>query len=114
MVLGCHDLTMFNPRARATAVGWRSEALQRFVRLTRDHRPSVVLHHPHSTVKPGTWRNGWNGVKAELGSALRSFAGAGRYAADDRGWPTRRPIDEVLAATASADCIDIVAEPALK
>jgi hypothetical protein len=51
MVLGCHDLTMFNPRAWANAEGWRKDTLNQFRRTAKRECPVIVLHHPHTTVK---------------------------------------------------------------
>jgi len=50
MVLGCHDLAIFNPRSK-NAKGWRKRINEEFKELARREKPIYVLHHPHTTVK---------------------------------------------------------------
>ena len=45
MILGCHDLTIFNPRSK-NAKGWRKEVNEKFKKLAQRERPEIVLHHP--------------------------------------------------------------------
>ena len=68
LVLGCHDLNMFSPRARANMTEGsprqtRSEAM---MNLTRDFSPTMILHHPHSTDSPRIWTTAWSGARALL------------------------------------------------
>ncbi len=107
MVLGCHDLTIFNPRAQSKAKSWRSDVNREFRRIASERRPTVVLHHPHTTIKTTTWLHAWNGLLRELPSA-RVFAGSGRYSSDDAGWAHRHPLNEVLMRTASHPVLDII------
>jgi len=51
MVLGCHDMTVFNPRSEAAARGWRQEVSERFRGMAKSYKPVLVLHHPHTAVK---------------------------------------------------------------
>jgi len=51
MVLGCHDLTIFNPRSDAKASGWRAQVKADFKKLARKYAPTIVLQHPHTNVK---------------------------------------------------------------
>ncbi len=39
LILGCHDLTMFNPRARANAQGWRQHTWKSFEVIAKDRKP---------------------------------------------------------------------------
>ena len=107
MVLGCHDLTIFNPRSDATASGWRLETKQEFKELAKQNTPSVVLHHPHTTVKRMTWLHAWNGLLAHLPS-VRSYVGTGCYSFRDKNGSNRDPLDDVLNATKSPDTADII------
>ena len=45
LVLGCHDLTMFNPRAQASARGWREDTWKAFEALAKRRKPLAVLYH---------------------------------------------------------------------
>ena len=98
MILGCHDLTLFNNRNLTNTGRWRSGLKMRFRELAVREKPLYVLHHPHTTVKAGTWRIPWTKLR-ELLPSVDHHAGAGRY------WePRRRPseydsLDAVLEAT---------------
>ena len=68
LVLGCHDLNMFSPRARANMTSGtprhtRSEAM---TNLTRAFEPTIILHHPHSTDSPRIWATPWSGAREFL------------------------------------------------
>ncbi|MGO9122885.1 MAG: hypothetical protein ACLQPD_35350 [Desulfomonilaceae bacterium] len=98
LVLGCHDLNMFSPRARANqaqgSLRWkRCEAMER---LVKRFSPTVVLHHPHSTDSPNIWRTAWTGVIREFPD-LKAWASGIAYF-NWGGFP-RGELDKVLAAT---------------
>ena len=59
MILGCHDLTIFNPRSK-NAKGWRKKVNEEFRELAKKEQPICVLQHPHTTVKVRTWLNAWS------------------------------------------------------
>lgn len=108
LVLGCHDLNMFNGRARALAKYARRERWQKMDALARQFNPTMVLHHPHQTDSPTTWRQGWSGLRRCLG-----FDGpyASSIAYFPHGWKARCSLEAVLAATKSGDdVIDIRAK----
>lgn len=107
MVLGCHDLTIFNPRAQAVARGWRSDVNREFRRLARERKPKVVLHHPHTTIKTTTWLHAWKELLNELPS-VQLYAGNGRYSSDDAGWASRHRLNDILKKTASHPTLDII------
>jgi hypothetical protein len=108
MVLGCHDLMMFNPRSDATAGRWRKETKDEFKRLASQKAPILVLHHPHTTVKRRTWQQGWSELLAYLPS-VRSYVGTGCYSFRDKNGLSRDSLHDVLEATKSSDTIDIIA-----
>ena len=108
MVLGCHDLTMFNPRSQ-NAKGWRQSANIEFKELAKRHRPICVLQHPHTTVKFRTWLNAWNGVTRALPS-VKQYAGAGRYCEPGRERSEWDAIDGVLRSTKRGHTIDFVVQ----
>jgi hypothetical protein len=107
MVLGCHDLTIFNPRAQAVARGWRSNVNREFRRLAKERKPKFVLHHPHTTIKTTTWIHAWNELLKELPS-VQTYAGNGRYSSDDAGWAKRHSLDDILEKTASCPTLDLI------
>ncbi len=80
LVLGCHDLNMFSPRARANqkAGSVRRRRCNMMRNLTHKFNPTVVLHHPHNTVSPMTWNVGWVGVERELPN-LKAWASGIAY-----------------------------------
>jgi hypothetical protein len=110
MVLGCHDLTMFNPRAWAKAEGWRKDTLNEFQRIAKRECPAIVLHHPHTTVKRRTWLNAWHQLRRDLPSVV-AFVGAGRYQEDDRTPDTWDCLNAVLNDTRLGPTVDVICFP---
>ena len=108
MILGCHDLTMYNPRSDAVARGWRRQVKDEFRRMAIARGPRVVLQHPHTTIKRMTWRHAWNALRREL-PTVRHHASSGRYSREDSGWESRDALAETLDATRSGGVLDIVA-----
>jgi copper chaperone CopZ len=109
MLLGCHDLTMFNDRNKDHTGRWRMEIKEAFRQLAQEEKPAVVLHHPHTTVTTGTWRNGWSMIRNIL-PTVKEYAGAGRYyePPEDRDESDYSPLSQVLEATRKGRTIDIV------
>ncbi len=108
MVLGCHDLTIFNPRSDAKATGWRLKTKSEFKNCAKKQKPRWVLQHPHTTVNPMTWRHAWNALLKELPSVTR-YMGTGCYSyRDSRNGLNRKPLQAVLDGTKSPDVADIV------
>ena len=68
LVLGCHDLNMFSGRAWANmTAGSRRHTRSKDMRdLTTEFEPTIILHHPHSTDSPRTWRTAWSGAREFL------------------------------------------------
>jgi hypothetical protein len=110
MVLGCHDLTIFNPRSDAKAKGWRADVKSKFKKMASRRRPAIVLHHPHTTVKRKTWLVAWQALLRHLPS-VKSHLGTGCYSLRDPvNGLNRDPQDAVLDSTKSADVLDIVVQ----
>ena len=107
MVLGCHDLTLFNPRSDAKATGWRQRVKEEFKQLAAKQQPTWVLHHPHTTIKKRTWLAAWAGLERSLPS-VEKYSGSGAYSRKDMGWDRRDSLKDVLAATKSEGVMDIV------
>lgn len=106
MLLGCHDLTIFNPRSK-NAKGWREQVNKNFKELANAKHPIYVLHHPHTTVKRRTWLNAWNSLAKKLPS-VKHYAGAGRYHEPDRDLSKWDSLDDVLTSTKQGASIDFV------
>ena len=106
MILGCHDLTMFNNRNWEKTAGWRKEIKVQFRELARRKKPTVVLQHPHTTDSTRTWAAAWARLMKELPS-VTAYASAGRYYRDDG---ERSTLDEVLRTTKSGPTIDVVVD----
>jgi hypothetical protein len=111
VVLGCHDLTIFNRRSdsRAKRVE-RVEVKEQFKRLCDLKKPTIVLHHPHTTIKVSTWRDAWGGVAVRV-PTVRSYLGTGCYSYKD-DWGNRHGRSVVLSKTKSQDVMDIVVQMA--
>jgi hypothetical protein len=111
LVLGCHDLTVFNPRSDATVKQPRRMMVKEQLKeLCHERKPTIVLHHPHTSTKVGTWRAGWNGLRSKE-SPVRSYLGTGCYApaySPILGWEKTNPLSAVLKCTRSRDVLDIV------
>jgi hypothetical protein len=106
MILGCHDLTMFNPRTDAKARGWRRQTKVEFRKIAQAKKPRWILQHPHTTVNPMTWSHAWKALRSMFPSA--SYLGTGCYSYRDLHGLDRRPLQSVLRATKSLDVADIV------
>ena len=106
MILGCHDLTMFNDRNWEKTGWWRKAIKMEFRKLANDEKTKIVLHHPHTTVKTTTWRNAWSGVRTIL-AWVEHYAGAGRYH-EPRPKSEWDSLDSVLNSTKRGRAIDFV------
>jgi hypothetical protein len=105
LILGCHDLNFFNPRAWALARGNRQRKSLRFRALAKKQRPTVVLHHPHTADTHLSWSTAWGGLRRTLPS-VQTYAGAGRHYRKAR--PPRKAIDNVLAHTKCGEVMEII------
>jgi hypothetical protein len=105
MILGCHDLTIFNPRSNATAKGWRKQVKKEFKELSKKEKPSIVLHHPHTTDSINIWAASWNGLRKLL-PTIKEYASAGRYFNENK--PCRSDLLNVLLKTKLGNTIDFI------
>ncbi|HIJ51750.1 MAG TPA: hypothetical protein HPP66_01185 [Planctomycetes bacterium] len=118
MILGCHDLKMFDPRhyKRENLCDWRKNTIKKFHERAKKERPSIVLHHPHETdcvegakitdrkYSPGTWDRAWRDLN-KIVPTVEKYAGAGRYYKCEG---ERSQLSEVLEKTKSGDTIDFI------
>lgn len=107
LVLGCHDLNMFSPRARANqaAKGERRRRSNDMRDAAREFQPTVVLQHPHDTDTPNIWRLPWLSLARDFPSVSTWASGI----AYGTGYKRAR-LDRVLALTKSdeREVVDIV------
>jgi hypothetical protein len=104
MILGCHDLTAFNPRAFNRAKGWRKILNKQFRQIAKIKRPHVALQHPHTTDSILTWTASWNSLVSEIPS-VKVYASAGTYF---RQGGQRSDIEKLLEKTKNIDSIDFI------
>lgn len=107
MVLGCHDLMAYSPRGQAKAGGWRKEVSAEYRRLAQQQRPRAVLHHPHTSVKVGTWRQPWRQLEQELPS-VTEYLGTGAYSYRDDGWDNRDELQTLLWSTQKGHILNVI------
>lgn len=103
LILGCHDLTVFNPRSQ-NAKGWREKANKDFRTISRKMSPTIVLQHPHTTDCVMTWAAAWNGLEEQLPS-VKTYAGAGRYHNSEG---ERSDLKDVLTKTKKGNSLDFI------
>ena len=104
MILGCHDLNIFNPRSIKTARGWRKEINDKFRNRAREFSPEIVLHHPHYTDSFRIWLVAWKNLERELYS-VKHYASSSVYF---RSEGERSDLGEVLKYTKKGDVQDII------
>ncbi len=107
MILGCHDLTVYNPNAQAPASGSRQDVNTEFRALAAARRPAAVLHHPHTTTKCGTWEGKWRRLADEL-PFVREYLGTGAYSFRDPGWDQRDALARVLEVNGSGEILNVI------
>lgn len=108
MILGCHDLSIFNPRSK-NAKGWRKEVNEGFIELAKKEKPICVLQHPHTTVKKRTWHNAWSHLRKILPS-VEQYAGAGRYCEPNRKKAEWDALNDILGSTKYGNAVDFVVQ----
>ena len=104
VILGCHDLNVFNPRGQATAnpEGWKKQLADRFKTQCKKFKPEIILQHPHTTDTPNIWNLAWRAVEKEL-PYVKHFASGIKYYHRNG---VRGNIDKVLEKTKKGDVTD--------
>ncbi len=106
MILGCHDLSIYNPRSKS-AKGWRKKVNKEIKELATKFKPKFVLQHPHTAVKKRTWYNAWYHLKRALPS-VQQYAGAGVYYEPNRKKSKWDPLNDVLESTKYGSTLDFI------
>ena len=116
LVLGCHDLNMFSERAKSGMKPGRQKHARsnRMRKLVTDFRPTMILHHPHSTDMMQVWSTAWSGARAFLprkyGAEHVWASGVAYY---NGGEKPRGKLRDVLRATRCCEeqVVDILVKP---
>lgn len=100
LVLGCHDLNMFNRRGNANQApdGQRRARCDAMRRVVERFKPTIILQHPHSTDTPNIWRQAWLALASKQTSVKAWASGIAYFA---RSGAPRKPLDRVLLLTKS-------------
>jgi hypothetical protein len=99
IILGCHDLNVFNGRALANQKhgGNRHRRSQSMLKVFTKFKPTHIIQHPHGTDTWRSWNQSWNKVSRLYPNA--HWASAIAYAV--KQGPKRAPLKDVLARTHS-------------
>ncbi len=105
LVLGCHDLNVFNPRGQSNlAEGtYKSEISREFYKRFETERPEVILHHPHSTDSPRIWLNAWQKI-AKYYPFVKHYASGIFYDKHN----ARGKLEQVLNSTQKGKVLNII------
>lgn len=109
LVLGCHDLNAFSNRSRPKDNSPRLKRQRTMREKSRMFRPTMVLHHPHSTDTDRIWQVAWCGVREHVWNHEVGY----NTCASGIAWflPDAKPrgkLVRVLETTRRGDVIDIV------
>jgi len=120
MILGCHDLKVFDPRhyKRKNMSNWRKIIIKEFHELAIGEQPVLVLQHPHETDcveginvrgknSPGTWDRAWKHLR-KIVKSVNNYASAGKYYNSDYPCQERSKLVDVLAKTKNCHTIDFI------
>ena len=107
IILGCHDLSVFNPRGRAVAnpASWKGMKSAEFRNLCERFKPDIVIQHPHTTDTPNIWNLSWQSLEKDL-PHVRHFVSGINYS-NKNGNP-RGELSAVLTKTKKGDVKDFV------
>jgi hypothetical protein len=104
LILGCHDLNVFNGRARANQKvgGLRYLRSQAMLKQFDSFRPTVILQHPHATDTWKSWIQPWKEISRRYPES--SWASAIAYAHPVK---PRVSLPDVLSKTGN-DCLNVI------
>jgi len=106
VILGCHDLNVYNPRGQANANpdSWKRKVADDFKKQCAKFKPDIILHHPHSTDTPNIWNLAWKTIEKELPS-VKHYASGIFY---PKEFDPRGSLDKVLEKTKKGDVEDFI------
>jgi len=110
LILGCHDLNMFSPRAWANqnSQGERRKRCRQMRGVVSRFEPTVILQHPHGTDSALTWQLPWAALRERCKETLKAWASGICFqsSGEDENGNLKRERDElqkVLAKTRRYD-----------
>jgi len=106
MILGCHDLTIYNERGFTNAKGWRKQTYLKFREIAKKQKPKFVLQHPHETVKIKTWLHPIKELERQLHSP--TFAASGKYYMKEVDIQDYNELIDVLSKTKNCATLDFI------
>ena len=111
LVLGDHDLSIYNPRARKSLDqgSLRGRRCQEMDALLSRYQPTMVLQHPHNMDSPQLFSQEWKQLLKQVPS-ISCWASGIAYCSRDEGEAPLRSLDEVLQGARSArEVVDVIA-----
>ena len=104
VILGCHDLNVFNPRGQANAnpESWKKKIADKFKNMCKEFEPDIILQHPHTTDTPNIWNLAWITLAKEL-PKVKHFASGIKYHHSEE---PRGKLSAVLEKTKKGDVTD--------
>lgn len=78
-LLGCHDLKIFSPRAKAIAGADRQKKIKEFDKLMKQYKPNLILQHPHNTDTYKIWNTEWKTVEKKYPFVTEYVSGIRHY-----------------------------------
>jgi hypothetical protein len=105
LILGCHDLKVFSLRGKAaTKKEWRKNTRANFYKLVEKEKPTIVLHHPHTTDHTNIWTAEWNEL-SKICPVVERYLSAGRFYREEG---IRSNLEDVLNKTKLGNTIDFI------
>lgn len=95
-LLGCHDLKIFSPRAKAIAGQERQIKIKQFDKLMKQYKPNIIIQHPHNTDTYKIWNTEWKTVEKKYPFVTEYVSGIRHY---NYGHKTRGTMNNVLEKT---------------
>lgn len=111
LVLGCHDLHMFSSRGRKSSRPSRKMIRkQRMRELAGEFKPTIILHHPHTTYSPNVWSGAWGATVAAL-PTVHTWASGVAFCGNPKvvsEWQPHQTLEKTRRATTSDTVSDVV------
>lgn len=95
-LLGCHDLKIFSPRAKAIAGEERQIKIKQFDKLMKQFKPNLIIQHPHNTDTYLIWNTEWKTIEKKYPFVTEYVSGIRHH---NGGYKKRGTINSVLEKT---------------
>jgi very-short-patch-repair endonuclease len=104
-LLGCHDLKVFSPRAKAIAGYDRQKKIKNFDKLMKLYKPNLIIQHPHNTDTYKIWNTEWKTVEKKYPFVREYLSGIRHY---NYGNKKRGTINSVIDKTTLGQITTII------